>query len=153
LATYDIATVIDEIVFCDLTNVARHYGERGLFVVRDDAAASKAVSRTVERFLPFVVSQSRRSKWPGTELLAGQQATVYEFLLCAQSIQLLFSVSRNVFDWVHPDLPEDICFLDQNGGAWFVSITHERDAYLQVSREQYTSLRADCPELTLRLVD
>jgi hypothetical protein len=37
-------------------------------------------------------------------------------------------ISDDLFQWIHPDKPEDLCFYN-NDVPVFVSISHERDSY------------------------
>jgi hypothetical protein len=48
---------------------------------------------------------------------------------------------------VHPDLPEDLSFVRADGTPLLVTIAHEQDGYLELTREDYDVFRHAFPEL------
>jgi hypothetical protein len=88
---------------------------------------------------PFTTEIADKTEWPGTRLF-GHTAKVHRFVLNEESIELLESRSKAVFDWYYPDLPEDLCLLRRDGTTWFQSTVHESWAALWLAAEEAASL-------------
>ena len=54
-----------------------------------------------------------------------------------------------LYEWQHPDLPEDLFIRQSDGGIWLTSISHEHEAFLRVSRQEAASLLRLVPDLAL----
>ena len=80
-------------------------------------------------------NSSERTEWPGTQLLDGK-ATVYMFEVTAHFRTLFLAVGENLTSWLHPHLPEDPAFYRKDGSLLFGSISHEADAFLNLTEEE-----------------
>lgn len=118
-----------------------------LVVVRsaDESEAAKAI---LERLRPYVISERRESRWPGTELL-DDTASVVKFRYDRAVADVLKMGTDHLFGWIEPGLPEDLCLIRPDGRPWLVSIAHEHDGYLDLDPGQYSSLVLKVP---LRLI-
>ena len=65
------------------------------------------------------------------------------------SADILVKAADGLFDWLEPRLPEDLCLLRSDGSPWLVTITHERDAYFVMSREEGLLLTSHIPSLRI----
>jgi hypothetical protein len=52
-----------------------------------------------------------------------------------------------LFDWENPDLPDDPHFLRADGSVWLGSIIHERDAWLELTGEEFVALGQQAPSV------
>jgi hypothetical protein len=99
-----------------------------LVVVRPDISLTVQASQVIEQLKPFMQTTDEASEWPGTQLLSGT-AIVYCFAYNAKTATILQNHSARLFQWVQPDLPEDLCLLKSIDRPWLVSIAHEGDGY------------------------
>ncbi len=67
----------------------------------------------------FSVSHS----WIGTHYCS-IPATVYQVSLSVSHLPLL-SEPKSLWNWRHPQFPEDLAFINEKGQLWFFSTTHE----------------------------
>ena len=133
-------------VYSALVDEARHSCKSALLVVRDlDSIDSRAT--TILKMLEQHQSErTQASEWPGTRLLQGS-ATVYRYHLTDGCAETLKRATHHLYGWLHPNLPEDLCFIRDDGSPWLVSIAHERDSYLQLSAAEVENLKIKLPEL------
>jgi len=83
---------------------------------------------------PFLIKKYKSSEWPGTKLI-GHEATIYVLHYNKETITILKKYTNSLFEWIQPNLPEDICFLDENENAILITITHEKDAFVEANKE------------------
>src|SRR5579875_897363 len=122
----------------------------GLFVVRPDMPLSTQGTNLIEELKPFIQKQIVSDEWPGTRLLTGN-AIVYYFVYNRETLAILKKASDRLYQWLQPDLPEDLCLLKSYNKPWLVSISHEKDAYFILDEAEFSSLVIDIPELGNRL--
>ncbi len=120
-------------------------------VVRTSLMLSASGYLVLEKLNPFLVEISEVNKWPGTILLGGT-ASLYKFAYNRESGTLLKEVASNVFDWIQPDFPEDLCLYRPDGSVWLTTISHERDAYLSVTSIETEEIKLICPDLYSRML-
>lgn len=85
------------------------------------------------RLEPWVESVEEKSSWPGTELLGGQRARIHKFRSDPNLLSILAAPPGGLWSWIGPAYPENLCLLRADSSPWFVSITHERDGFLNLS--------------------
>jgi hypothetical protein len=108
-------------------------------------------SRTLdERIPPLIVEELSVSEWPGTKL-EGHRARLLRGRLTSGAVEILTEMTRGLYGWIQPDLPEDLCLYRHNGAPWMVSIAHERDAYLELSTAEAPEILEACARIQLRL--
>jgi len=138
----------------DISNVQFKYLLKGLiqysncfqFIIREYNEKSGSVNRLLEKLAPFKQIEEEVREWPGTKLLGKSKATLFRYTLNDKSLAILIDINKGLYDWISPDLPEDLSFFDEGGGILFASITHESDAFVE-SKELY--MRALFDELNL----
>lgn len=108
-------------------------------VVRDGLGLNAAGKHLLNRLHPHLAEQRRSRSWPGTSLLRGE-ATVLRYQLTAEVLEALLHASPGLYGWKQPDLPEDLAFLRGDGSVLLASISHEGDAILSVSDQEYDGL-------------
>ena len=105
--------------------------------------------RLMRELHPYLLSEDRKTQWPGTMLLSDDSALVSRFSLSPQTSAILGGAVEGLFDWIGPTLPEDLCILRADGSPWLVAIAHERDAYLELRDGERVTLAEDVPSLRL----
>ncbi len=119
-----------------------------LLVVPRNTLADECVKDVLSRLAQFLLKESEETEWPGTKG-AKPAATVYRYKFNPASATILNESAEGLFSWNLPELPEDLCFLRDDGSPWLVTISHENDVYLELSETEKTDLLAKDPDLAL----
>lgn len=118
-----------------------------LLVVRDPQLdPGEEIASKLSSLRPFLVRQALQREWPGTVLLS-DDATVYTYSLGGGFEAVLKSQVQSLYAWIHPDAPEDPCFLRDTGDPLLITTSHEQEAYLLLSAQEGEVLRRDFPEV------
>ena len=96
---------------------------------------------------PFLKHKTELSEWPGTQLLFGGTAWVFQYDFTPECAEILKWATSGLYRWLQPRLPEDLCLLRADGRPWLVSITHERDGYLDLTPDEKVHLFEALPRL------
>ncbi|WP_218081796.1 hypothetical protein [Anthocerotibacter panamensis] len=118
-----------------------------LLVVRSPMLINSNANKALDSLKEFLQREFLSSEWPGTILLSGT-AKVYHYTYNSDCLKILAEITDKLYNWQHPDLPEDLSFLRSDGEPWLVSISHERDSYLYLSEEEVTQLISTIPEIS-----
>lgn len=111
-------------------------------VVRVQLPQSDRLLSVVERLEPGLLTREHVYAWPGTRLAGstgGADLLVYS---PAPSVgEVLKSEADSLWQWRQPEMPEDLCFFRPDGRPFFFSVTHERQAFLDVSASEAVELQ------------
>ncbi|GMK37234.1 hypothetical protein PCCS19_02870 [Paenibacillus sp. CCS19] len=66
--------------------------------------------------------------------------TYYWYRCCEESGRLLKQMASRLSDWTYPSLPEDLCFLKEDGGDYLYSVVHERMYGMDLTEEEAIEL-------------
>jgi hypothetical protein len=110
-------------------------------VTNPRAGAGTGSALFLEDAKPYIERAQQQKLWPGGGTgIPGYTCTVTYIKTSIESITLLKLRAKSPFDWVHPDLPEDLAFYRTDGSAFFVVVGHERIAYFEVDDEERAAL-------------
>lgn len=123
------------------------FATSAMLVLRDDLQLSEAGQSLLGRLQPHRLETRRGSAWPGTVLL-GSEATLLRFALTEPVLEALLGAAEGLYGWQQPALPEDLALVRADGTVCLASISHERDAFLELTDGEYASLVKAVPELT-----
>lgn len=70
----------------------------------------------------------KQHEWPSTNLF-DDIATVYYFKTTPEALKILKDKSNSFFQWLHPELPEDLCFF-KDGEAWISASSELKELYV-----------------------
>jgi hypothetical protein len=93
------------------------------------------------------------SEWPGTRLVRGGTAELIEYRVSPPLLSQLASLADGLYEWLQPELPEDLGFLRADGSTWLASIAHEHDGYFELSEREHVDLTQRAPELGATLTE
>jgi hypothetical protein len=119
--------------------------------VRDQLDLDESGKALLQRLEPFLLERTRVSSWPGT-ILYGSEATLVRFTGNAVVLRELAAASDSPFEWRQPELPEDVSFALADGTTVFTSIAHEREAYFEITEDEYRRLVSAMPALATMMV-
>lgn len=120
-----------------------------ILVLRPTVFVNNSAKNAIDELKPYLIEKCAQSEWPGTKLL-DSIALVYYFDLNKDSAEYLSNASTDLFSWLLPNLPEDLCLLRDNGNPWLVSTSHEKDAYLELTVAEKEELKRAIPDLVLK---
>lgn len=149
---YDIPKEPKGEVYRKLINLAMHFCDIALLVVRNTSYLNSSGAQVLEALEPFLLLKAKETQWPGTVLLCDElfpdnTATVYRSRLCRESAEILKEAVDGLYSWQQPERPEDLCLLRPDGSPWLVTIAHEADSYFELTLEEKDLVLGDLPEL------
>ena len=101
---------------------------------------------------PYLIDTYRTRTWPGTRLLGNASVDLHKCRLTGESAAIIRGSVASLWDWIGPQYPEDLSFLRPTGIPWFISITHERDAFFKINDNGCAVVEAAFGENSLRCV-
>jgi len=119
-----------------------------LLVSRPTLSFGANAHQTLTALEPHLEWMKELSSWPGT-VLFGQTASVRCYRLNPDVVRTVGGAAIGLYDWRQPNLPEDLSLVRADGRPWLVSIAHERDAYLDISPDELTSVMSEVHGLRL----
>src|SRR5262245_29605026 len=108
-------------VYSRLLGSALRECQFALLVVRQDMELSTRGVQVVDLLTPFFYHVADVDCWPGTQLFQST-ARVHHFKFNQESLFVLQKFSTRLYEWIQPDLPEDLCLLRGPDEPWLVSI-------------------------------
>lgn len=151
-ACYNIAVAPVGDVYRQSVEYGCAVGKRALLVVRDpDIDPGTSIASILEGLEPFLTRISRVREWPGTQLLL-HEAALYEYAVSPALCAKLISLRPGLFEWLHPDAPEDLSFCREDGSPILVTTSHERDAYMFLTDDEKRRLDIGFPALSAALM-
>ncbi|MBU8568562.1 hypothetical protein KM914_19480 [Virgibacillus pantothenticus] len=83
-----------------------------------------------EKCRPYLIETYQAKVWAFT-ITKGPAATIYEVEANYDTCNILQQSANALYDWVAPNLPEDLTFI-KNNIAWFSCTSHEEVPFLYV---------------------
>jgi hypothetical protein len=80
----------------------------------------------LQQLKPFLVSTHAYEEIRGIHPIAYTQGTFYRYKCMPMTGELLKQAVSSLFSWIHPKLPEDLCFQNADGEDWIINIAHKR---------------------------
>ncbi|MBD8006704.1 hypothetical protein [Bacillus norwichensis] len=130
-----------------LIKVLCDYSDKFYFVTRKELKYNPDI---LAQFKPYALETYRTKKWANT-ITKGPAATVYIIEANQDTCRLLQQTASTLYDWVAPDLPEDLTFL-KNNFAWFTCTSHEEFGGFSIRSEFYRKLLDQVPGLEIEKV-
>ncbi|URJ50208.1 leucine-rich repeat domain-containing protein [Paenibacillus polymyxa] len=99
----------------------------------------------LQQLNPFMLSTHSYEEIRGMHSIAYTQGTFYRYQCAPEAGGLLKQAASSLFSWVHPQLPEDLCFQNADGEDWIINIAHERIGRLNMATEEADELEKLIP--------
>lgn len=116
-------------VYRDLIDLACEVCDEFHIVLRKDMGSLEEYKNVLKKLEDSFIEMKEQSEWASTILGDNQTAYVYYYRANSHSNQVLKECSKSLYDWVQPNLPEDLSFF-KNGKEWLVTISHEKESYI-----------------------
>lgn len=113
-----------------LMKVLCDHSDTFYFVTRKEL---KYNQKLLDQYKPYVITTYKTKKWAGT-ITKGPAATVHVMKANQDTCRLLQQSATSLYDWIAPDLPEDVTFM-KNDFAWFSCTTHEKAGGFSIRSE------------------
>lgn len=147
-STLDLLTEPAGPAYGGLLDFAATCCPRALLVVRPETELGAAGLEVLAALKPFLEQAVKADRWPGTQLF-GDEAELFHFRLEPGSVEVLKAATDHLYGWLHPDLPEDLCFFRPDGEVWMATIAHEEDGFFVLSDWERRRLLQAVPGLKL----
>lgn len=134
-------------VYAELLGMGIRHRWQPYLILRSLAELRGDRSEGVQPPEELEISREVVTSWPGTKLGGGDTAIMIRLLSDRRFLDWALSVTNGLYDWVDPSPLEDVGFLRTDRTVWLASIAHERDAFMDLTDEEYTSLLQECPGL------
>jgi len=116
-----------------------------LIVIRDTIRLSFHGQKIMGKLSNYLHKEQQTDQWPGTKLL-DRKARVLEYHYVPEVAEIFKTNTSKLFQWLQPDLPEDLCLLREDETPWLVTISHEKDAYFVLSEKEKDNLFSSLPQ-------
>lgn len=146
--TYNLITEPTGNVYKELLSFALKYCDSFQFTVVHHIQNNPDVKKTIRILEPYLINITEKSEWPGTILYNGT-ATVYLYKFNEKSKSILTDLVNGLYSWIQPNFPEDFCIRRNDNSPWLISITYEKDAYLELTSNEKKELIESIPSLLL----
>lgn len=124
------------------------YSDKFYFVTRKELKYNQKV---LAKFEPYIIETYETKNWANT-ITKGPAATVYVIEVNQDTQKLLQQLAKKLYDWVAPNLPEDLTFM-KNNFAWFSCTTHEKFGGFSIRTEYYRNIVEQIPGLKIDKVE
>lgn len=134
-------------VYRSLLEVACDYCDRFLFALPNMEFSSETTT-LLARLEPFLLECEETGEYPALVLLDGT-VTVCHYRLDEASLDVLTSTTDQLYNWVQPDLPNDLCLL-KGDRDWLTTMASCREAVLTLAHDEFVRLSDAIPDLRLK---
>lgn len=104
----------------------------GLIVRSDLVVLTRRAQAVLETLAPYLTRSDQVSAWPGTQLFGDRGSHRYLYRLQPETLEILVSSASDLYEWINPELPEDLHFLRTDGSTVLGTIAQERDAWVVI---------------------
>jgi hypothetical protein len=157
IKTYLLMTKPKGKAYFNLIDYASRICPKFMLVVQPQYSSVSTTREALEHLQVHKITAEERSAWPGTELYVENDIpkfglpTIYEFSFSEGSAKVLKEKTNRLFGWRQPDLPEDLCFLREDGTPWLTMVSHEETCRLDLTDEEKEELDKALPLISALL--
>ncbi|WP_153721100.1 hypothetical protein [Sporosarcina cascadiensis] len=120
------------VVYENLMKVLCVHSDEFYFITRNELTYDWSL---LDYFAPYIKSNYKTKTFAQT-ITKGPAATVYVIESTPDTLKLLIKSANSLYDWVAPQLPEDLIFFENNV-EWFSCTIHEEQATFWLRSEYY----------------
>lgn len=135
--TYQVLFDSPEDIYERVLRTAALFSQRCGVIVRSELVRlTEAATDLLVLLEPKLVRQELVARWPGTELTRNRMSRRYIYDLDDELLGWLVQSATSPFQWVNPDLPEDLHFMRQDGSTVLGTTAQEDDLWLELDNEE-----------------
>ena len=105
-----------------------------ILVIRPNTYLDNIGQELLKELNPYLIKTLLSNEWPRTET-EGEPSTLYYYDLNQKSKDILLHFSNDFSSWIHPELPEDLCFIKNNNHIWLYTSSHEETIWIENENE------------------
>ena len=94
---------------------------------------------------PYLLHSCEVNEWPGTRLIGARLGIVRIYALTPEFAEIFKNTGDALYMWVNPYLPEDPHLLRADGSVLLGTVTQERDGWMELSEDEFSSLVREVP--------
>jgi len=147
MLTFNFKIVPKDTLYYSLLDFLRLISDKFMLVRREEFSFNDETDTLLNQLSDYLIDKVYSNKWPGTELLSNKKAEIFYFEVNDVTIEFLKEYSNSLFDWIAPKLLEDLCFFRRDGSLILVSVTHEKECWINLKEEELRILTRGFPEL------
>lgn len=124
------------------------------FVLSEMDPATENRKRYVElmrKLEPFLIEQCTMEQMQRKSGSNYSEGTYYIYRCCKDAGCVLKEAANGLYDWLQPNMPEDLCFWDANGADYLYTIAHEEMCGIRMNEEEAIQLADLIPGLFIEL--
>lgn len=114
-----------------LISLAMNTCDEFILVKRDQVPLYEKGYDFLHKLKPYLKEIKKQERWPGTQLL-GHYADVYYYECHEQCVDILTEHTENLYSWLQPYLPEDLCFF-KGRQEWLGTVSHEKMGWINTN--------------------
>jgi len=116
-------------------------------VWRDQLEFNESAKEIEEKLKPYLIKEEYTNKWPGTEIY-DSKAKVRFYKFNSETIKIL-QEAKSLYNWLSPNMPEDLAFYSKNGKCILESVAHEKDSLIYLEEISFKTMKKEIPELEI----
>ncbi|MFE4707203.1 stage III sporulation protein AH [Peribacillus simplex] len=94
-------------------------------VVRNNMGSKRGLEEIINKLKVSLIEMRCESTWASTTLGDNQTANVYYFHADENAKKIIKLITKSIYQWGMPSLPEDLSFFKQ-GKVWLATSSHEK---------------------------
>lgn len=94
-------------------------------VVRNNMGSIRGLEEIINKLKVSLIEMRCESTWGSTTLGDNQTANVYYFHADENAKKIIKLITKSIYQWGMPSLPEDLSFFKQ-GKVWLATSSHEK---------------------------
>ena len=131
-------------IYFQLIDLMFDLSDSFILVERPEMDTSENFTRIMSELSGYLIKMQNQTSFAQTSIM-NSFAKVYYFKICEETKAILLKYSNSLYDWVQPNLPENICF-SSNGRYLLTSKTQEQNCTLFI---YYPSLHEKIKKLDI----
>ncbi|WP_411734975.1 leucine-rich repeat domain-containing protein [Paenibacillus sp. M2] len=105
------------------------------------------VAKVLQRLEPYLVENSTMEEMMMQSGAMYAEGIYYIYRCTPESGQVLKEEANRFHDWLYPSLPDDLCFLKEDGSDYFYTVAHEHMYGMHITQEEANELMERIPGL------
>ncbi|WP_347941237.1 stage III sporulation protein AH [Peribacillus simplex] len=93
--------------------------------VRNNMGSIQGLEEIINKLKVLLIEMRCESTWASTTLGDNQTANVYYFHADENAKKIIKLITKSIYQWGMPSLPEDLSFFKQ-GKVWLATSSHEK---------------------------
>ncbi|MBT2283980.1 leucine-rich repeat domain-containing protein [Paenibacillus polymyxa] len=116
-----------------------------------EEATPERVITVLRRLDPYLIESSTMEEMMMKSGAMYSEGIYYIYRCTPESGQILKEEANRFHDWLYPSMPDDLCFLNEDGSDYFYTVAHENMYGMHITEEEAIELMERITGLFFRL--